>query len=545
MRKKRNSKKRKRRKRDSRSHVSSPISLCMIVKNEEKYLDECLSSVQGLVGEMVVVDTGSTDRTVEIARRHGARVFHYQWQNDFARARNFALSHCSLPWVLYLDADERLFPEYHRKVLDAVRRNKADAFYVKVLSPVSERMGNVPHEQAYPRLFRKMPGVQFEGKIHEQISPSLIRQQAKFAHLDVTILHLGYNLDEEAIQKKIERNLSYLREQLREEPDNPYVYFQLGQTLILNRQPEEGRQHLHKALALGTLPNNLTATIWLILANEDYKEKQYTAALEKIDTALQIAPVQRLGYFLQSECLAHLQRYSEALMALQKLEQYSYESFSNISIDKTFEKYIIAQRKGSYHFALGQWEEAYYAYSEYFKTSTHWRSELLEKWVYAWNQSQPHPQIPREFLQLLLQNFDRFNHPVQAAKLLAGLCEQSGYRTLMEQFLWLHVHHDPHDAVPYYYLGNLELERGNFEKAENYYRQALQHEENVWEIYYNLVVVYIKKQDFVSAMKLLESALEKFPEKRVQNRRLLAGLYTKLGYFEKALEYAVSLQREK
>ena len=115
----------------------------------------------------------------------------------------------------------------------------------------------------------------------------------------------------------------------------------------------------------------------------------------------------------------------------------------------------------------------------------------------------------------------------------------------MEQFLRLHVQYAPDDALPYYYLGNLELERGNFEVAENYYQKALERDSEVWEIYYNLVVTYIKKQDFRSALKVLEAALDKFPEKRAQNRRLMAGLYTKLGYFEKALEYAVAMQREK
>ncbi len=542
--KKRNSKKRKLRRKSTNS-APSPISLCMIVKNEEKYLEECLASVQGLVGEMVVVDTGSSDGTVEIARKFGARVYHYTWQNDFAAARNFALSQCSLPWILYLDADERLLPKYHQTVLQAVRGKKADAFYLKVFSPVSERMGNVPHEQAYPRLFRKLPGVRFEGKIHEQISPSLIRAGARFAHLDVTILHLGYNLDEDAIQQKIERNLSYLRQQLREEPTNPYVYFQLGQTLILNRQPEEGKKYLQRALDFDRLPTNLTATIWLILANEDYKEKKFEEALEKIAVATEMAPHQRLGYFLQSECLAHLQKYTDALDALEQLELHSQKPFSDISIDKTFERYIIAQRKGSYHFALGQWEEAFYAYSEYFKTSSGWRSELLEKWVYAWREACPRPQIPREFLQYLMENFERFNQPVTAAMLLSGLCQESGQKMYMEQFLRLHVQYAPDDALPYYYLGNLELERGNFEVAENYYQKALERDSEVWEIYYNLVVTYIKKQDFRSALKVLETALEKFPEKRAQNRRLMAGLYTKLGYFEKALEYAVAMQREK
>jgi glycosyltransferase involved in cell wall biosynthesis len=89
------------------------ISLSMIVKNEEGTLGHCLQSVQGLVDEMIVVDTGSTDATIEIARRHGASVFSFPWGNDFAAARNESLRHCTCNWILILDADEAIDVQDH------------------------------------------------------------------------------------------------------------------------------------------------------------------------------------------------------------------------------------------------------------------------------------------------------------------------------------------------------------------------------------------------------------------------------------------------
>lgn len=542
MARKRNSRKKSRKKRISSTPGRSPISLCMIVKDEEKFLDGCLKSVQGLVGEIVIVDTGSSDRTLEIARRYHARIFSVNWQNDFAAARNFALKQCRLPWILYLDADERLEPRYHASVLQAVKKNETDAYYIKVHSPVSRRLGNIPHIQSYPRLFRRLPGVRFEGKIHEQISPSLIRANARFQNLDVTIDHLGYNQEDEIIEQKINRNLHYLREQLKNEPRNAYVYFQLGQTLILNNKFEEGVGCLQQALDLKMLPDNLTATVWLILANIDYEEKRYDDALIKIENALRIAPKQRLGYFLKSECLAYLTRYDEALEAIGQLERYAEESFSDISIDKSFDKFLISQRKGLYHFNRERFEEAFEAFSDYFRRATHWKTPLLEKWVHAWKNLPVKPPDTGERLRFFLSHFHQFDAPDVAGKILAGVALEIERTDLMKQFLQLSLQQNPEDAMALYYLGNAALEEGDYPAAETYFRQAAELDESVWEIHYNLVVSKIKQQDFAGALNILEKTLPKFPEQRVRTQRLLAGLYTKLGFFEKALEYVSAQQ---
>ncbi len=102
--------------------MSKKLSLCMIVKNEEKYLTDCFSSVQDVVDEIVLVDTGSTDQTLVIAEAFSAKIFQFDWVNDFAAARNFALSKCSGDLILYLDADERMTSELKEEVL-AIARN--------------------------------------------------------------------------------------------------------------------------------------------------------------------------------------------------------------------------------------------------------------------------------------------------------------------------------------------------------------------------------------------------------------------------------------
>src|SRR5438309_3283180 len=102
------------------------LSLCMIVKNEERFIQDCLESAREAVDEMVVVDTGSTDRTVELAEQAGAQVSHFQWCNDFAAARNASIERAKGAWVLWLDADERLGPGSAAELRRAIRQNQFD-----------------------------------------------------------------------------------------------------------------------------------------------------------------------------------------------------------------------------------------------------------------------------------------------------------------------------------------------------------------------------------------------------------------------------------
>lgn len=515
----------------------SPISLCMIVKNEERFLPGCLQSVTGLVGEIVVVDTGSTDQTVEIARSFGAKVYNFKWNNDFAAARNFALRHCTLPWILYLDADERLHPEYHSEIRKAIEANQADAFYLKVYSNVSGILGNVPHIQAYPRLFKKLPGARFEGKIHEQITPSLKRLKARFKYLDVTIEHLGYEQDDEVLREKIQRNLQYLKNQVKKEPNNAYALFQLGQTYLLDGQVEEGKVYLKQALNLNILPNNLTATILLMLANEHFKLDEIEAAHKYLQEALQLAPRQRLGYFLQSECFAREHKWEEAVVALHHLQENSKKPFSDLSIEKNFEEYLINQRLALYSFYLKKYGDATLYFERYFREAPNYRSSLLAKWAFSWQAVGALVDSAEEMLRFFREKMACFDDPGEAAKTLAGVAEKIDNNLMMEHYLNICTEYNPGDQVALYYLGNLYMKKGELSQAELYYEQSLKVNPGVWEVYYNLAVCKIKSLHFADAIRILESALEIFPEKKANVQRLLAGLYAKIGDYQKVMEF--------
>ena len=170
------------------------VSLTMIVRNEEKNLPACLGSAKGLFDEIVVVDTGSTDRTQEIAREFGAKVFEFAWINDFAAARNAALSHATGDYAFWLDADDVL--EGHqcdnlRRLLDGLRPGDESAYVVRCACDPEPRGGGqtvVDHI----RLFPLRQDVRWTYRVHEQILPALRRANISVRWSDVVVRHTGY-----------------------------------------------------------------------------------------------------------------------------------------------------------------------------------------------------------------------------------------------------------------------------------------------------------------------------------------------------------------
>lgn len=204
------------------------LSLCMIVKNEEKHLARCISSVIGVVDEIVVVDTGSSDKTIEVANSFGVKIFYFNWVNDFSAARNFALSKCTGDWVLYLDADEELNHDSIEEVKKYKSRTPAGVYCTVKSLGSSTANGSV---MRYPRLFANVPGLEFVGKVHEQISDSLKKNKIPLVESEIEIIHYGYAIDEDGLKRKKERNISLLLSS-ENKKSNVYDKLKLIQTLI-------------------------------------------------------------------------------------------------------------------------------------------------------------------------------------------------------------------------------------------------------------------------------------------------------------------------
>ena len=169
------------------------VTLCMIVRNEERNLGDCLRGVAALFDEIVIVDTGSTDRTRSIAESFGAKVFEFPWKDDFAAARNASVERAAGDWVFWLDADDRIDGDNVRKLsalFDAL--DHAAKSYVMNTRCLPTAAADPVMLVNHPRLFRRHPSARWSGRIHEQILPALTDLRYETVWSDVLIDHLGY-----------------------------------------------------------------------------------------------------------------------------------------------------------------------------------------------------------------------------------------------------------------------------------------------------------------------------------------------------------------
>lgn len=293
------------------------ITLSMIVKNEEKFLPGCLESVKDVVDEIVIVDTGSSDRTKEIALSYNAKIFDFEWVNDFAAARNEALKHCNGKWILYLDADERLSEESKKNLRQLLMNVPEDIGGIictlesdhSLISGKSEI-----HRGGYPRLFRNFgyPKISFTGRVHEQITPSILALGKSLIFSDIVIHHLGYNRSREEMEQKIKRNYSMLIQHVKEEPLNAYAWYQLGQTLAHMRLIKEAEETIRFAIESGNLSNSVCASACATLAQLTGNQRKFDEALYWAEKSLEKAPEQMYATHLKAYALMYLGRYNEA-----------------------------------------------------------------------------------------------------------------------------------------------------------------------------------------------------------------------------------------
>jgi tetratricopeptide (TPR) repeat protein len=203
----------------------------MIVRDEEQNLEACLDPVRDLVDELVVVDTGSFDRTREVAASLGARVLDFAWRDDFAAARNHGLAAARGEWIFWLDADDRLSPADARR-LDGVfgRVGREPAGYLMEVVSLGAH-GLAVNRVVHPRLFKNDPALRFEHRVHEQIAPAIERAGGKLRQVDVTIRHVGYQ-GTDRLRGKLERNLRLAELNCEDRPMCGIAHHFLALTLV-------------------------------------------------------------------------------------------------------------------------------------------------------------------------------------------------------------------------------------------------------------------------------------------------------------------------
>ncbi|MCI8584793.1 MAG: glycosyltransferase [Lachnospiraceae bacterium] len=270
------------------------LSQCMIVKNEEQNIARALSWGKGIVWEQIVVDTGSTDRTVEIARQMSARVYHFSWIDDFSAAKNYAISKASGEWIAFLDADEYVTAEDGKKLQSYVEELQETTCDMIVTGWINlDSQGQITSVMSQCRVFRNRPDLRYRGRIHEH----LVLSDGKTAEMvdlveDLSIFHTGYEVRE--LQKKEGRNLPLIQAELSEHPDDYQMLGYLGKEYMIMEEYDRAAEVFRKALSLmpaslkgvydGTTSEIAMRLIAILAANRGTREEEilraYTHAIE-------------------------------------------------------------------------------------------------------------------------------------------------------------------------------------------------------------------------------------------------------------------------
>lgn len=207
------------------------LSLCMIVRDNERTLAAALESVMPWVDEMVVVDTGSTDNTKQIAADLGAQVFDFPWCDDFSAARNESIRHAQGDWIFWMDSDDSISEDNGRKLrklLDSEDAAASMGYVMQVHCGDGDAQGKTVVDHV--KLFRNLPTIRFEGRIHEQVLPSIRTLGGQVGWTDAYVSHSGADYSPEGQARKLERDLRILNQDLKDRPDHPFVLFNLGMT---------------------------------------------------------------------------------------------------------------------------------------------------------------------------------------------------------------------------------------------------------------------------------------------------------------------------
>ena len=239
------------------------ISLCLITKNEEKYLEQCLNSVKGIVDEIIVVDTGSDDKTKEIAKKFNAKIFDFKWVDDFSAARNESLKHATKDWILVLDADEIIEKEHLeiiKEAIDSAEENIAGfaleqrSYINKYFEGAAQNFSDFELVKEYKfyisnvlvRLFKNKLGIHFKHRVHELVEDSIKEKHLKYKKIDAVLHHFGSLKDVEWIKEKAEQYSKIILKQLEEEPENARYNYQAARMYLGRHDFDNALKHYEK-----------------------------------------------------------------------------------------------------------------------------------------------------------------------------------------------------------------------------------------------------------------------------------------------------------
>ena len=452
------------------SEKPGTISLCMIVKDEEDCLAKCLESAKDAVDEIIIVDTGSTDGTVEIAKKYGAKVYHHPWEGDFSKARNYSIQYATCDWILYLDADEELFREDIPKLKQVTKEKDYNGISFLIYNKVyGQREGFL----YFTRMWRNGIGACFEGIVHNQLV-----MPGSTLKSDIRIMHYGYALeDQEKMEKKQRRSKELLKKQIEEDPDNVFARFNYAQICRGQRLIDEVIEHAGKVVEILTPQDKLKIHIYLMaldqLSNAYFEKRDYKKCLEYCQKALEVKPDYLDPLFMIGgayKLMGNLEKAKESLDKYLEVQEKYDESREVLNL-------ILINLKSRFmaQYEIGTIEE-------------HWGNTQEAK---------------RRYLEALKEVDDFHDIHFRLGKIYF---DEGDFVSAKEEFE-KYMNKEKKVAIVYNYLGDCHNSLGDPVKALEYYRKSFEVDETFIDGMYNAGLIAKKLCNYSLALEIFDKLL--------------------------------------
>jgi O-antigen biosynthesis protein len=295
------------------------LSLCMIVRDNEKTIGPALESIRPWVDEIVIVDTGSKDRTPEICKEYGARLYHFPWCDDFSAARNESLQHARGEWIFWMDSDDTITAECGRGLRALADNDPLSdmlGWIVQVHCPAGPADGyNDVTIVDHVKLFRNRPDLRFEGRIHEQILPAIRRAGGDVGWTDLYVVHSGSDHSPETRARKLDRDFRILNRELQDQPDHPFVLFNLGMTYADALDFESAIRMLRRCIEVSHSQESHLRKAYALLVGAHWQAQQYEAAWNVSQRGRTLFPEDKELLFRAALLHQHFGRFQEAEQA--------------------------------------------------------------------------------------------------------------------------------------------------------------------------------------------------------------------------------------
>jgi glycosyltransferase involved in cell wall biosynthesis len=311
--------------------IMAEIALVMIVKDSGEKIKNAINSAMKIASEIVVVDTGSKDNTPVYASQMGAKVFYQNWNDDFSYARNFALKHVLSDWILILDDDEEL--DSKNIPQDYLNDEKIGGIEVMITNKTDEGKTSSTHN--YTRLFRNNKQIRFEGKIHEQIRPSIEKLDLEIVSSDLEIIHHGYtDIDE----NKNERNIKILEKEIEENNDD-FKKYHLAVTEFAAGNTEKMLKIYEEIKDSSELSEKQHALLQLKAAQANLKHNEIDVVLDLTNNKIKNVELEGFRHYIRAAALMQVGRFAEA-NELYNSEEIQLSNMTDKNIIEEAKKYL-------------------------------------------------------------------------------------------------------------------------------------------------------------------------------------------------------------